>query len=129
MHSCHSSLSIDTQLKSGPSLGTSCVVSPVITYPDPSESRSGRHRATYPLAVSRLGYSSRIDEDRAGFRFYVLFLSSHAAALTPGSRLVHVPITSQSTMAFAQNVGARRVSRSRRVYPSAPDSPSNMRRG
>ena len=58
-----------------------------------------------------------------------LFLSPHAAVLTPGSRSLPIPIASRSTLAFTQNVGARRVVRLRRIYPCAPDSPSNTRRG
>ena len=65
----------------------------------------------------------RTNEDRAGFRFYVSILSSHAAALTPGSRSVLVPITSRSTLAFAQNVEARRVACCCRFIPVHPTLP------
>lgn len=59
----------------------------------------------FRFTVIRFGKS----EDRAGLRFYVLFLFPHAAVLTPGSRSLHIPIPSRPAMAFAHTVGARRV--------------------
>ncbi len=51
---------------------------------DLSDSRSGRRRETYQLAVSFRSYPFRMNGNRAGSRFYLLLLSSHAAAITPG---------------------------------------------
>ena len=81
------------------------------------------------LPVNGRLYSSRNDEDRAGLRFYVLFLSPHAAVFTPGPRSLRVPTASRSALAFAQNVGARRVARSRPGSSLVPDFPSNICRG
>ena len=61
------------------------------------------------FTLSLLSFPSGDDGDRAGLRFYLLLLSPHAAAFTPGSRSVPIPIASRSAMAFAHNIGARRV--------------------
>jgi len=52
-----------------------------------------------------------------------LLLSPHAAVITPGSRSLQIPIASRSTLAFAQDVGARRVVRQGGFIPVLPTLP------
>ena len=53
-------------------------------------------------------------------------LSLHAADLTPGPRVVHLPVTSHPAMAFPLSVEGRRVARTTRFIPQT-GSPSYTR--
>ena len=113
---------------SGLTLEASCVVLPVHTS-GPVRLPLRPSPVDLYLSLSWTGYSPRKGEDRAGLRFYVLFLSPHAAVLTPAPRSLRVPTASRSALAFAQVVGVRRVARSQPGSSLVPDSPSNTYRG
>ena len=126
MHSCHPSLSSKhtTEVRSLAQKQLCCPPRHHLTGPVRVPLRPSPGDLYISAFASRLFISDK-NEDRAGFRFYLSFLSSHAAALTPGSRSVQIPITSRSTMAFAQNVGARRVACSTgRFIPLHPTLPA-----
>lgn len=112
-----------TQPKSGLTLGASYVVSPVITS-GPVRLPLRPSPANLYVTFSFARVSPRKGEDRADLRFYLLLLSPHAAVLTPGPRSLRVPTASRSALAFAQNVGARRVSGHGPVYPRSPTLPA-----
>jgi hypothetical protein len=110
LHSCHSSLSVNTQPKSGLTLKASCAVSLVNTSGPVRLPLQPSPESLYVCAFALRLFAS--DRRRlCGSQVLRLSLSPHAAVLTPGSRPVLVPTASRSAMAFAQNVEARRVGR------------------
>ena len=60
----------------------------------------------------------RVPRRRWDLRSFLRYLSPHAVGLTPGPYQVHIPSTSLIALAFSSNIGDRRVSPLRGVYPS-----------